>query len=110
MDKQKKVVYLCGPTNVPKYWEAFEKVDDDLSGRGYVVLNPARLPEGLAPADKHHICRGMIDVSDAVLLLPGWRHGDNAKAEECYRASKAIAATSHISHLVDILKREEANT
>lgn len=45
-----KKIYLAGPiTGVEGYREAFRKWEEHYRGRGYTVLNPAVLPEGLSP-------------------------------------------------------------
>lgn len=69
-----KVIYIAGPiTGVEKYWEAFDKVDDDLTAKGYTVLNPARLPESLDNGKALSICLAMLEQADAVFVLPNWR-------------------------------------
>ena len=81
----KKVVYIAGPiTGVGRYWEAFEKVDDDLTSRGFTVLNPARLPTGMTDAQYMRICFAMIDCADAVFFLPRWKSSKGACLENRY--------------------------
>lgn len=85
MAEQKKVVYISGPiTGVDKYWEAFERAEDDLTALGYIPLSPARLPTGMTNAQYMQICTGMIDAADAVLLLPGWNNSHGAAVEYRY--------------------------
>lgn len=80
--KKKKIIYIAGPiTGVDKYWEAFEKADDDLTSRGYAVLNPARLPEGMQAKNYTEICWIMLGNADAVIMLPGWEDSMGAVAE-----------------------------
>ena len=81
----KKVVYISGPiTGVENYWEAFEAAMDNLSGLGYVVLNPAALPQGLTDEQYMQIDMAMINVADAVYFLPGWENSKGATLERAY--------------------------
>ena len=48
----------------------FAAAEIQLGGQGHTVLNHAKLPEGMAPADYMRICFAMIDVADAVVFLP----------------------------------------
>lgn len=83
--ERKKVVYISGPiTGVKNYWEAFEQAAEDLEGLGYIALNPARLPEGMANEQYMRICFAMIDSADAVLFLEGWRNSSGANLEAAY--------------------------
>lgn len=81
----KKSVYIAGPiTGVTKYWEAFEAVDDELSGQGFAVISPARLPLGLRNEQYARINMASIDAVDAVLFLPGWQKSAGARMEMAY--------------------------
>lgn len=78
----KKTIYIAGPiTGVERYWEPFEKADDDLTSRGYAVLNPSRLPQGMQAVNYTDICWMMLGNADAVLMLPGWEDSMGAAAE-----------------------------
>lgn len=67
----KKVIYIAGPiTGVPRYWEAFETAEDELTAAGYLPLSPARMPDGMENEKAMRICLAMIDAADAVLFLP----------------------------------------
>lgn len=49
-----------------------------------IVLNPARLPEGMEPADYMRICFAMIDSADLVMFLPDWADSTGATLEMYY--------------------------
>ena len=82
---KKKVVYISGPiTGVERYWEAFEKAEDELEAAGFIPLTPTRLPKGLTNAQYMRIDLAMIDAADAVLFLTGWRESPGAVTEHTY--------------------------
>jgi len=82
---KKKIIYIAGPmTGVDKYWEAFERAEDDLIALGCIPLSPAKNPIGLTNAQYMRIDFGMIDCADAVLFLPGSHVSEGAKLERHY--------------------------
>lgn len=99
-----KVIYIEGPIiGVPKYWEAFEKVDDDLTSRGYTVLNPARLPEDLDNSKALNIRLAMLAQADAVFVLPNWASSRGAALEISYSTYIGKPHFSTISELEEVL-------
>jgi hypothetical protein len=81
----KKVVFISGPiTGVDRYWEAFEKADDELTARGFIALSPSRLPQGMTYQQYMRICMAMIDSADAVLFLPGSSGSTGSRLERQY--------------------------
>lgn len=89
---EKKVVFICGPmTGYENYnRDAFMRKEKELIARGATVLSPAMLPDGLEHEQYLTITRGMIRVSDAVYLLPGWENSEGAKQEVLYAIRRNI--------------------
>lgn len=84
MSKQ-KVVYLAGAIhNDPNYQQKFARVAGQLKEQGYIVLNPAKLPEGMSQTQYMRICMAMLDSADCVLLLPDWGRSEGAQLEARY--------------------------
>lgn len=78
-------IYIAGKiTGDPNYQIKFMKARKHLMDNGHIVLTPAVLPEGMAPADYMKICFAMIDVADAVAFLPDWTDSSGAKLEMQY--------------------------
>ncbi|EKB5039431.1 TPA: DUF4406 domain-containing protein [Salmonella enterica subsp. enterica serovar Poona] len=92
---KKKVVFICGPmTGYENYnRDAFLLKERELMNCGAVVLNPARLPDGLEHDQYLTITRGMIRVSDSVCLLPGWEKSEGARQEVLYALKRNIWPT-----------------
>lgn len=79
------VVYLAGAITGRKDYKAeFAKWEKRLQASGYIVLNPAMLPQGLANSSYLPICLAMIDMADTVALLPGWEQSKGASFERVY--------------------------
>lgn len=83
--EEKKVIYIAGPiTGVERYWEAFEKAEDELIALGYIPISPSRLPVGMTDAQYARINFATIDIADGVLFLPGWDESKGARMEHNY--------------------------
>ncbi|EIA0066554.1 DUF4406 domain-containing protein [Salmonella enterica] len=89
---KKKVVFICGPmTGYENYnRDAFMLKEMELIACGATVLSPAMLPDGLEHEQYLTITRGMIRVSDAICLLPGWENSEGAKREVVYAMKRNI--------------------
>ena len=81
----KKVVFISGPvTGKDDYYKAFDAAEWELARQGHVVLNPAILPADLPDASYMPICIAMLEQSDAVYVLKGWRESAGARTEVAY--------------------------
>lgn len=77
-----KVIYIAGPiTGVEDYKVRFASAEAQLEAQGHIVLNPARLPEGMAYEAYMPICLAMVQAADMVVMLPGWGDSKGAIAE-----------------------------
>lgn len=77
------IVYIAGKiTGDPDYREKFHAAEVRLRERGYTVLNPAVLPEGLTYEAYMRICLPMLEEAEAVYLLRGWRDSVGACTEQ----------------------------
>ncbi|EIF5982986.1 DUF4406 domain-containing protein [Salmonella enterica] len=89
---KKKVVFICGPMTGHENYnrDAFMLKEMELIACGATVLSPAMLPDGLEHEQYLTITRGMIRVSDAICLLPGWENSEGAKREVVYAMRRNI--------------------
>lgn len=102
---RKKVVYISGPiTGVERYWEAFEKAEEELEAAGYIALVPTRLPKGLTNEQYMRIDLAMIDVADAVLFLPDSDRSKGAFLEFQYCKYIDKPVCDDIETLKEVLK------
>lgn len=78
-------VYLAGKiTGDANYKNKFARAEAELINDGYIVLNPASLPEGLSKGEYMQICLKMIDVADAVVFLTDYADSKGALLEKSY--------------------------
>ena len=76
-------VYLAGKiTGDPEYKQKFEAACRELERAGYIVLNPAMLPEtGFEYAAYIRISTAMMDECAQVCFLPDWKYSNGAMYE-----------------------------
>lgn len=75
-------IYIAGPISKnPSYKEQFGAYQRELEARGHIVLNPARLPQGMMAGDYMRICFSMLEVADAVVFLPNYGESSGALLE-----------------------------
>lgn len=74
--------YIAGKiTGDESYQKKFAHAKSCLEAEGFVVLNPAELPEGMRPADYMRICMAMMDTADVVAFLPDYALSKGAQLE-----------------------------
>ena len=85
-------VFISGPMTGHKNFNRrkFRRMERELRKRGYIVLSPAVLPNGLTHGAYLHICLGMIDCCDGVMFLEGWERSIGACKEHEYAETKGI--------------------
>lgn len=76
-------VYISGPmTGIADFNRpAFNEEADRITTSGNIALNPASLPDGLEQSEYMLICMSMLQIADAILLLPDWEKSLGAVAE-----------------------------
>ena len=80
------IVYIAGRmTGLPdKGRKTFNEAEEKLKARGYTVLNPAKLPDGMPKEKYMPICMAMIDAADRVYMLETWEDSKGAQIELKY--------------------------
>lgn len=78
-------IYIAGKiTGDPNYKAKFEKAAEAYRQKGYIVLTPSWMPQGMQPADYMRICFAMIDTADVIAFLPGYETSPGAQVELQY--------------------------
>lgn len=89
----KTKIYIGGKmTNNPDYKQQFEAAAEAYRQKGYTVLEPSWMPQGMRPADYARICFSMIDTADVVAFLPGYKKSPGAQLElqYCFYVDKDV--------------------
>ena len=83
--QDKKKIYIAGKiTDDKNYQKKFNKAEEKYKKKGYIVLNPAWMPQGMRAEDYMRICFSMIDTADVVVFLKDFRDSEGAKLELSY--------------------------
>lgn len=87
-------IYIAGKvTGDENYREKFEKAEAALVSIGHEPINPAclRLPKSCSWKDYMALTLSMLELADAVCLLPDWRESPGACIEIGYAAAKDLS-------------------
>jgi nucleoside 2-deoxyribosyltransferase len=89
------IVYIAGKIHGDEnYKEKFSRAEEILSKRGFIVINPAKIPEGLHPDSYMPICLALINAADIICLIgKDWQESNGAKIEAdlaYYQGKKVI--------------------
>ena len=78
----KKKIFISGKIKGdPNSKEKFAKMEEELKGMDYIVLNPTVIPEELPFEDHIRISLIMVKVCDCIIMLPDWQESDESKVE-----------------------------
>lgn len=78
-------IYIAGKiTGDPDYKTKFNAAAEAYQKKGYTVLNPSWMPQGMQKADYMRICFAMIDAADVVAFLPDFKQSAGAEVEHAY--------------------------
>ncbi len=86
-------IYIAGKvTGDENYREKFKKTEAALASIGHEPINPTclRLPRSCRWKDYMALTLNMLDLADAVCLLPDWGESPGAYIEIGYAAAKGI--------------------
>lgn len=78
-------VYIAGKmTGEEDYQAKFEAAEKEIREAGHIPMHSAGLPKGFEHEEYIHICKAMIDVCDALYMLPDWTDSKGAHLEHLY--------------------------
>lgn len=106
----KPKIYIAGKiAGDPDYKAKFDTAEQEYKKKGYTVLNPSWMPQGMQPADYMRICFAMIDTADVVAFLPGYRQSAGAQVElqYCFYIDKAVVLPDDEAEGPPVLSQRE---
>ena len=82
-------IYISGAiTGTDDFMERFAKAENELTEKGYSVVNPARvnaqLPEDTTYEEYMKMCFCMLDICEVIYMLDGWSKSFGAIREYGY--------------------------
>lgn len=101
------IAYVAGKINGdPNYRIKFRRAQNKLEDMGYIVLNPAELPEGMGYNTYLPICISMLEAASIVYMLNDWENSKGAKTEHAY----AVAQQKSIIYQSQKVEHNEYST
>lgn len=101
--ERKPVVFIAGPMTGYHNFnrDEFNAEARILEERGFTVLNPAILPDGLQHEQYLQITLSMLEQADAVFLLNGWEKSTGATRSLIAPVSLACCFFTRLGKRVD---------
>ena len=80
------IVYISGPMKgiENRNRDAFNHAAQKMREQGFIVMNPAMLPDGLPEESYLGICIKMLEVCNSIFMLEGWYNSHGATCEYFY--------------------------
>ena len=95
-----KIVYLAGAiSGVDDYADKFRFWESVEREKGNIVLNPAKLPEGIPYESYMPICLAMIMAADEVAILPYSDTSIGVAAEKAFAAAMGKKIRRHVKRI-----------
>lgn len=90
-----KIYISGGITGCPGYYERFAKAEHLIQQLGQTPINPAAvnsmLPANTDYEDYMKMAFTMLDMADAIYMMPGWKSSMGANREYGYAIAKGLA-------------------
>lgn len=91
-DVQMRIFISGAITHNPEYKEQFARAEVYLKAKGYKTINPATvcstLPDDLTHSEYMAICFPLLDISDGIYMIDGWRDSKGALMEYGFAIGK----------------------